>query len=459
MRGNRRGSSVSFLALYFVTISVILLLVYYNNNVKSFSSGTTVNGVDISDLSMKDAKQKYIDSVKNMGINFKFGTETCNVKVNDIVTYVIGESNDSDNSLDEFKYKDFNGKANSIKIKYKVKNKEFQSFTNRVLQKEKTEPTDAYIGYNKKNKKYEIIPEVVGNNFKYEELVSITENSLNNNTDLSKDLDIDISELGQEPKVTSSDKRLNSLLTKANNFITKKLIISVDGKNKGAVIDCSKYKKYCKVSDDKVSIDYSFLDDIIYELARKYNTIGTTRKFKTHTGKTIKIGGGIYGWQLNTEETKKAIKNVINSNKLNTCDVVWTQEAKGWGKDEIGKTYIEISLSEQHLYYFKNGKLKLDSPIVSGLDSSAERRTNKGVGMIYGRRDHGYLRGSSWNTYVNWFMPFNYNGQGMHDATWRSSFGGNIYKYNGSHGCVNMPLDKAGKLYKMTDNGVPVIVY
>ena len=56
-------------------------------------------------------------------------------------------------------------------------------------------------------------------------------------------------------------------------------------------------------------------------------------------------------------------------------------------------------------------------------------------------------------------MPFNYNGQGMHDATWRSSFGGNIYKYNGSHGCVNMPLDKAGKLYKMTDNGVPVIVY
>ena len=106
-------------------MSVIGVQGYYCNNVRKFSSKTTVNGIDISGLSMKDARRKYVDSVKNMGINFKFGTETCSIKVKDILTYVIGESSDSYDSLDEFSYNDFNGKANSIKIKYRAKDKAF----------------------------------------------------------------------------------------------------------------------------------------------------------------------------------------------------------------------------------------------------------------------------------------------------------------------------------------------
>lgn len=442
-----------------VIIAIFGAVDYYSKNILKFGNETSVNGVDISGLSMTDARQKYVDSIKNMNITFKFGSEKCDSKISDICTYIIGDSSDSFESLPEFNYKDFNCNSNSIGIKYRVKDKEFQEYVTKVLQKEKTEPKNADVIYNKSDKKYEITSEVVGNNFNYDNLVKVTEDVLNNNNNLSKGLEIDISDLGQKPEITSDNKKLNNIVDKANKFITKKVTVNIKGKNKGITIDCSKYRKYCKVSSNKFSIDYTFLDEIVSDFSKKYNTIGTTRKFTTHKGKTIKIGGGIYGWQVNSDETKKVIKNVIESNKEDTCDIIWTQEAKGWGKNEIGKTYIEISLSEQHLYYFKDDKLKLDSPIVSGLDSSSERRTNTGVGMIFGRRDHGYLRGATWNTYVNWFMPFNYNGQGMHDATWRSSFGGNIYKYNGSHGCVNMPLDKAGKLYKMTDNGVPVIVY
>ena len=56
-------------------------------------------------------------------------------------------------------------------------------------------------------------------------------------------------------------------------------------------------------------------------------------------------------------------------------------------------------------------------------------------------------------------MPFNSN-VGIHDADrWRSEYGGNIYKTNGSHGCVNMQSEAAEKVFNIVNKGTPVIVY
>lgn len=56
-------------------------------------------------------------------------------------------------------------------------------------------------------------------------------------------------------------------------------------------------------------------------------------------------------------------------------------------------------------------------------------------------------------------MQFN-GGEGLHDAAgWRSAYGGSIYYYSGSHGCVNLPLDLAKTLYNTMEVGDPVIVY
>ena len=55
-------------------------------------------------------------------------------------------------------------------------------------------------------------------------------------------------------------------------------------------------------------------------------------------------------------------------------------------------------------------------------------------------------------------MPFN-GGIGMHDAYWRSSFGGRIYKTNGSHGCINLPPAVAKTIYENISAGMPVLCY
>ena len=55
-------------------------------------------------------------------------------------------------------------------------------------------------------------------------------------------------------------------------------------------------------------------------------------------------------------------------------------------------------------------------------------------------------------------MPFS-GGCGIHDATWRSSFGGDQYLYDGSHGCVGVSLSNAKTIYNNVSVGTHVVVY
>ncbi|MEE0955948.1 MAG: L,D-transpeptidase [Eubacterium sp.] len=57
-----------------------------------------------------------------------------------------------------------------------------------------------------------------------------------------------------------------------------------------------------------------------------------------------------------------------------------------------------------------------------------------------------------WESHVKYWMAFRGKDYGFHDADWRSGFGGQIYSHNGSHGCINMPTEAAGKLYKWLES-------
>ena len=45
------------------------------------------------------------------------------------------------------------------------------------------------------------------------------------------------------------------------------------------------------------------------------------------------------------------------------------------------------------------------------------------------------------------------------EPNWRGKFGGEIYTYSGSHGCVNLPPSKAGELYEYVEAGMPIVCY
>ncbi len=121
-------------------------------------------------------------------------------------------------------------------------------------------------------------------------------------------------------------------------------------------------------------------------------------------------------------------------------------------------TYIDVSIEYQTVTYFEDGDVKLQSPCVTGL-ANGKRDTPKGTFTILTKVPGKRLKGKTWDCWVNRWMKFTIDSCGLHDASWRSKFGGDIYKTNGSHGCVNLPKDVAYELYDLVSVGTTVIVH
>ena len=123
----------------------------------------------------------------------------------------------------------------------------------------------------------------------------------------------------------------------------------------------------------------------------------------------------------------------------------------------IESTYVEVDMTEQKMYFFLDGKQVFDTVVVTGC-------TSKGMGTpelvcyVYGKYRNTYLRGANYRSFVNYWVPV-YGGIGIHDATWRDEFGGELYKKSGSHGCINTPLKRMEELYNMLEKGMPVVIH
>jgi len=121
-----------------------------------------------------------------------------------------------------------------------------------------------------------------------------------------------------------------------------------------------------------------------------------------------------------------------------------------------GATYVDVNITTQKLVYFVNGTPFIISDIVSG--RSGSRSTPTGTFAVYAKQTGRTLKGPGYSAFVNFWMPF-YKSYGLHDANWRSSFGGTIYQSGGSHGCVNMPYETASALYNSINIGTPVVIH
>ncbi len=129
-------------------------------------------------------------------------------------------------------------------------------------------------------------------------------------------------------------------------------------------------------------------------------------------------------------------------------------------KQDVGSTYIEISLKQQHMWFYYKGELYCETDVVTGNDDGYHN-TPKGVHKIWQRSSPATLVGPGYSTPVDYWMAFTYQGHGIHDSTWRpsSDYGGTTYKGNGSHGCVNTPYSAVKKIYSKARIGYEVVIY
>ncbi len=208
-------------------------------------------------------------------------------------------------------------------------------------------------------------------------------------------------------------------------------------------------------------LDDDAVKAFVEELCESYNTYGH-RMFQTTRGDLVEVNGGTYGTLLNDAAELSFLKNSLMKDTFHdgTEDVhvpEYEKEGLVRGLDDIGPDYVEVDLLEQKMYCYLDGELFLSSDIVSG-NAARKNNTPEGTDYIYYMQKNRNLVGRDYVTFVNYWMAF-IDHVGLHDATWRSEFGGEIYKTSGSHGCVNLPKDVAKTLYENVYVGMPVIVH
>ena len=265
-----------------------------------------------------------------------------------------------------------------------------------------------------------------------------------------------------QPEITTKSQEIKDQLDYCEKYLSQR--IEYKGAFSRYVIPPSYLDKLKKVSaDGKVTIDREFADTLVYDLAMKFNTVGIERELKSRGGGKYTVSGGDYGYIVDHEgELEQLIKDLESNQDVKRAPV-YSQKGSTKGKNmDIGKTYVEVSLSAQTLWLVVDGKEILSTYIVSGNPYDGHG-TYTGVFYIKYKATNVTLKGrnndgSKYESKVRYWMPF-YGDQGLHDADWRGAFGGGIYLGGGSHGCVNMPVGVTPTVFANVEVGTPVIVH
>ena len=326
-----------------------------------------------------------------------------------------------------------------------------------------TEPENAYVAF--QNNAFVIVPETEGSKLNIKEAYKVLNAAVETNEsaiDFSNTPEVYVS-----AAVTKDDPELQAALEACNNY-TKASITYTFG-DQSTTLDGNTIKDWLQFDEKGQLIwdDNSFQQHVaeyVAQLAATYDTVGTEREFQATSGRTVYVSSSIYGWKIDQAAEAAQLSQEIQSGTQTTREPIYAQTANAYGVNDLGNTYIEVDLSEQHMYYYQDGADIFESDFVSGNMSYADRQTHAGIFTLYYKKSPDVLRGGQKGTAnyyeqpVQYWMPFD-GGIGFHDANWRDDFGGDIYLTSGSHGCINLPPENAAVLYDLIQYDVPIVCF
>lgn len=313
-------------------------------------------------------------------------------------------------------------------------------------------PTDAYIADYSPENGFAVVPETQGSLLDPEKTYQMIRDAVSR---LEPVVNLESAGCYVTPAVTTESSELLAALEEIQRYRDVN-ITYLFGENR-EILDGDTISSWLVLDGFDVSLDQDQVNAYVATLRRRYDSIFRPRTFLTSYGKEITIDGGDYGWWMNYGQEQKELAAMIERGESGERTPLYYQTAAVYGQPDYGTTYVEINLTAQHLFFYQDGEMILESDFVSG-NSRKGYDTPVGVYSITYKQRNATLTGEDYETPVSYWMPFNRN-VGMHDASWRRVFGGNIYKTNGSHGCINLPPSVAEELYGYVSKGTPVICY
>lgn len=421
---------------------------YYSDR---FFEGTWINGIDCSGKTAYEVETALADKVQDYSIQVSSRNQEPQMITGEQINYQYLSTGETLQLLKNQKPYEW------IKGFYEQKSytvAENVAYDKTLLQQQvtalncaktenQTAPENAYVAF--KDNQFQIVPETEGTQLNVKQAYRILDQAV---ADTQASIDFGTApDAYVSAEVTQNDPELQSALEACNNY-TKASITYTFG-DQTATLDGNTIKDWLQF-DEKGQLlmdDNTFhqhIADYVAQLAATYNTVGTEREFHTTSGRTVYVYSSVYGWAIDQAAEAAQLAQEIQSGTQTTREPIYEQTANSHGLNDLGNTYIEVDLSNQHMYYYQSGSLIFDSEFVSGNMSYSDRQTHAGIFTLYSKTSPSVLRGDKKpdGTYeyeepVDYWMPFD-GGIGFHDAPWRDAFGGDIYLTNGSHGCINL---------------------
>lgn len=322
----------------------------------------------------------------------------------------------------------------------------------------KTPSVDAHPEF--QEGQFQVAPEVVGTQINAEVFQTKVAEAING---FKPTLDLSQAGCYALPRFVSDSPEVKAAADTMNSYLGAN--ITYDFNPNTEVVDSAVISQWVKIDGEmNVTFDEEAVRGYVQSLAEKYNTKGVPRQFTTAAGNVVTVEGGGFGWRIDQDAEFAALLANIQNAETVTREPNYSSRGISHGDSDVGSTYAEVDLTNQRMYFIKDGQIVLQSDCVTGNPNNGHA-TPQGMYSLAWKQKNRTLRGEKqpdgtyeYETPVAFWMPFN-GGIGFHDATWQSAFGGRRYQTHGSHGCVNLPYSIAQQLYDLMYDGVPVVCH
>ena len=468
--GEKKPSAVKFVRGIFLTMLILVLvaavgvyiygMVFFKDH---FFLHTTINGFDASQLTAEEVETKIADVINKYGLEIEErGGNTETISASQINYHYVskGEVQTFLHSQKLYEWPLY--LKNQITYTFESSARYDEELLRNAIDQlncldeaKVTKPKDAYIDYI--DGKYQVMPEVEGNLLNKELFVSEIFRAVDF-AEVKISLE-DIDGMYLKPGKRQNDESMAETVRILNTCISTDLTY-LFGEHTEKV-DAQRIREWLSYDNDgNVELDEDAVRNFVTEMADKYDTANKPRTFQSHSGEEVTVSGGSYGWLMDQEATYDYLVDAIWAGNTGETYAEYAQTAVSWSNSDLGDSYVEIDMGSQHVWLYMDGEEVVSTDCVTGLASDPSRKTPEGTYTLYYKESPSVLKGENneYETKVTYWMPFN-DGIGLHDASWRSSFGGTIYQTDGSHGCVNLPPAAAKEIYDRVYDGIPIICY
>ena len=226
-------------------------------------------------------------------------------------------------------------------------------------------------------------------------------------------------------------------------------------------LDGSTLRHFVKLDrDGRVQVQKKTLDQQLSAWSELYAQKDTEYIFNSFVDGPVPVSFLHVNYELDQDALRGQLLPLLETLENGSAEASFlctTLDGEPFG---IENSYIEVDLTNQHMAYYQDGALVVDTDIVSGTMKTHDTPT--GLYESFYKAEDCWLSGEDYYVFVDYWISVTRDGViGLHDADWRTRFGGEMYTYWGSHGCVNTPKEAMKTIYDTinVDDHIPILVY